>query len=101
MFKKEDILVSSWGYGQTNKNFYQVVEVLPKSVKVVYMEDVDVAEDPIHRTYSKVPTTPVKMKPITKKVHINEYNNEPYISLTSWKDAYKWDGKPEVYDNNY
>ena len=33
--KKGDILVSSWGYEQTNIDFYKVVGVTPKSVKIV------------------------------------------------------------------
>lgn len=33
-FKCGDVLYQSWGYDQTNINFYQVVEVLPKSVKI-------------------------------------------------------------------
>jgi hypothetical protein len=33
-FKVGDSLYQSWGYDQTNIDFYEVVEVLPKSVKV-------------------------------------------------------------------
>jgi len=33
-FKVGDPLYQSWGYDQTNIDFYEVVEVLPKSVKV-------------------------------------------------------------------
>ncbi len=33
-FKVGDCLYSSWGYDQTNIDFFEVVEVLPKSVKV-------------------------------------------------------------------
>lgn len=33
-FKVGDILYQSWGYDQTNIDFFQVVEVLPKSVKI-------------------------------------------------------------------
>lgn len=29
-----DIIVNSWGYEQTNVDYYQVIEVLPKSLKV-------------------------------------------------------------------
>lgn len=33
-FKVGDCLYQSWGYDQTNIDFFQVVEVLPKSVKI-------------------------------------------------------------------
>ncbi|MBS9775729.1 MAG: hypothetical protein KGV57_01395 [Fusobacterium sp.] len=33
-FKEGDIVYNSWGYGQTNVEFYQVVKVLPKSIRV-------------------------------------------------------------------
>lgn len=33
-FKVGDVLYQSWGYDQTNIDFFEVVEVLPKSVKV-------------------------------------------------------------------
>ncbi len=33
-FKVGDALYSSWGYDQTNIDFFEVVEILPKSVKV-------------------------------------------------------------------
>lgn len=33
-FKLGDILYQSWGYDQTNIDFFQVVDILPKSVKI-------------------------------------------------------------------
>ena len=33
-FQDGDVIVNSWGYDQTNIDFYQVVEVLPKSIRV-------------------------------------------------------------------
>ena len=33
-FKVGDVVVNSWGYEQTNIEFYQVIEVLPKSIRV-------------------------------------------------------------------
>ena len=34
-YKLGDVLVNSWGYDQTNVNFYQVVEVKAKSVVII------------------------------------------------------------------
>ena len=34
-YKVGDILYASWGYEQTNINFFMVTEVLPKSIKLV------------------------------------------------------------------
>lgn len=33
-FTVGDVLTNSWGYDQTNIDFYQVVEVLPRSIKI-------------------------------------------------------------------
>jgi len=33
-YKVDEILYDSWGYGQTNIDFYQITEVLSKSIKV-------------------------------------------------------------------
>ena len=34
-FKVGDLLHTSWGYDQTNVEFYKIIRVLPKSVEVV------------------------------------------------------------------
>lgn len=40
MIKVNDIFVKTWGYGQTNVDFYQIVE-LSKSGKTAYLKKID------------------------------------------------------------
>jgi len=89
--KINDIFYSSWGYDQTNIDFYQVIEVLPNSVKVV-----SIGED---RTYTGpmqgncVPNLSAKgTKVITKR--LNFYNNKPSFKIASYASAYPWNGQP-------
>ena len=89
--KINDIFYSSWGYDQTNIDFYQVIDVLPNSVKVV-----SIGED---RTYTGpmqgncVPNLNNKgNKVITKR--LNYYNNKPSFKIASYASAYPWNGQP-------
>lgn len=89
--KVNDIFYSSWGYDQTNIDFYMVVEVTKSSVKVV-----SIGED---RTYTGpmqgncVPNLNNKgTKIITKR--INVVNNKPSFKIASYAHAYPWNGQP-------
>jgi len=89
--KINDIFYSSWGYDQTNIDFYMVVDVTKSSVKVV-----SIGED---RTYTGpmqgncVPNLSAKgNKIITKR--LNYYNNKPSFKIASYASAYPWNGQP-------
>jgi hypothetical protein len=89
--KVNDIFYSSWGYDQTNIDFYIVVEVLKSSVKVV-----SIGED---RTYTGpmqgncIPNLSAKgTKVITKRLNI--VNNKPSFKIASYASAYPWNGQP-------
>jgi len=89
--KVNDIFYSSWGYDQTNIDFYMVVDVTKSSVKVVA-----IGED---RTYTGpmqgncVPNLSAKgNKIITKR--LNYYNNKPSFKIASYASAYPWNGQP-------
>jgi len=104
--KVGDIFRASWGYEQTNVNFYQVVELVGKqSVKVREIASKSVED---HTTYSNV----VAVKdaflsnshlcgykgndPVLKRVNTN-YSNS--IKVFEFSNAYLWDGKP-CYETN-
>ena len=89
--KINDIFYSSWGYDQTNIDFYMVVDVTKSSVKVV-----SIGED---RTYTGpmqgncVPNLSAKgNKIITKR--LNYYNNKPSFKIASYASAYPWNCQP-------
>jgi len=88
------ILYSSWGYDQTNVDFYQVVAISGKSVvireiasKFVGAQDgpsVQVVASPGHFIGAPI-----------KKIPQKGFKDEPVIKLTSFSRAYPWDGKPK------
>ena len=86
-----DIYVCSWGYDQTNIDFYMVVEVLKSSVKVVSIGE--------HRTYTGpmqgtcVPNINDKgTKVMTKRINI--FNNKPSFKVASYASAYPYNNQP-------
>lgn len=90
-YKVGDILTSSWGYDQTNVDFYRVMKVI--GARTVELRKIG----------SKIvsgsggPTTHVVADPdhfvsdetLTKRV------SDGYVSLNSYASACLWDGKPK------
>ena len=106
-----DILVSSWGYDQTNIEFYKVVKVSDFSVWIqgVNSKIIEItgwAHEKVVPTDSSeyqvrnwdVPGEYItKTFPISRhKVKYFSYDDENtyYVSLNSFSFAKKWDGKP-------
>jgi hypothetical protein len=92
------IFVCSWGYGQTNVDYYKVIEVLNKSVVIA----------PIGQTRNYtgsmqgecVPdSTKVGTKRITKR--INSYStkdgNNVFLKINSFSTAFKWNGNTNIF----
>lgn len=86
-----DVLVSSWGYEQTNVDYYQVtrvvsaqmVEIRPIASKIIE------ATGPMSETVTADPGN-FRGEPKRHRVTVNDS-----IKLTSYSWAYKWDGKPD------
>jgi len=108
--KPGDILYNSWGYDQTNIDFYKVVEVSPsgKTVKIlpIYEAVVDGRGGPSEKV---VPSENIKdydvilkvdrgwdKQPIRKPVRIDTWGGEVYerVALGEGYSASKWDGEP-------
>lgn len=96
--KKDDVLYASWGYEQTNIDFYQVIEVL-ESGKSVRIQEIAGERT---RTYQSGGTTiPVKDAfvgvPMLKRIQA------PYDSVTlkSYSSASKYDGRPKSWSDGY
>lgn len=96
--KVGDILYASWGYDQTNVNFYQVTKVIGKAtVEVREVQSKVVRED----GYS-VYVTALKGKwlrgsaPMKRRV-----STQGSIKINSSIRAYPWDGKPKYETSPY
>jgi hypothetical protein len=87
--KVGDILSSSWGYEQTNLDFYEVIQVKEKSVVICEIGSRSVETK---QNLDYIVPVPGKCygKPMTKRV-----GEGGYIRLTSYSSAHLWDGKPE------
>ena len=104
--KINDILVSSWGYDQTNVDFYQVVKVSKCFAELMpivggYVECSDRGTD--------------KVVPIlSERLHYSQYDNpepilrrkissshgEIYIRISSCQYARPWNGQPQRQTNS-
>lgn len=87
--KVGDILYSSWGWEQTNIDFYQVTEVRGKFVTIQ-----EISKNREETGWLQGTCTPVKdsfkEEPLSRKVL--EGNN---VKLNSYAYAWVWDGKPK------
>lgn len=88
-YKPGDILASSWGYDQTNVDFYEVIEVTERTIVVrqVAQECVEGSGGPSE----KVVPVPAKYvgEPVKKVV------NNGGVKMASWgRYASKWNGTP-------
>lgn len=99
------ILYASWGYDQTNVDFYRIVfrkEAAGNDwVKLEKIEKVETSDDtedrPATMTGRVVPADPIKpvdgVKPILRKLRPN--GTEPFVKIDSYTYAYLWDGTPK------
>jgi hypothetical protein len=85
--KVGDILYSSWGYDQTQCDFFQVTEIGEKSVKIRGIGKKKVGPDS-----DSVVAIPDRFTG-AEMLKIVGLNNT--IRLTSYSSAYPWDGKPK------
>jgi hypothetical protein len=93
-----EIFVCSWGYGQTNVDYYKIIEVLNKSVVIApigqtrnYTGDMqgECVPDP----------TKVGTKRYTKRINSYSTNNGNNVCLkiNSFSTAFKWNGKTNIF----
>jgi hypothetical protein len=89
-----DIFYSSWGYDQTNIDFYQVVKV-GKAMISLRQIDKRVTRARGEPEEYVMPTANKFVGPvITKKLKL--YSDRPFVELNSYANAYKWDGKAQA-----
>lgn len=94
--KVGDILESSWGYDQTNIDYFQVLEVKDKSVIV---REIGFAKKENAGVWASYHVTPqkdgfLKDAPELLRRVSPGYNGEFYVKIDEVRSAYPWDGKP-------
>lgn len=89
-YKEGDILYASWGYDQTNIDFYQVTKVL--SPTMIEIREIEEKLDHAERGVDYMVAVPNRFTgpPMRKKV-----SPGGSVKLTSFSSASKWDGKPK------
>ncbi len=87
------ILYSSWGYDQTNVDFYEVTAVAGKAIAIRPIESRNVGSG--GQGENKVIAVPGKFTgPAMKKIPSKGYAGGSSVRLNSYSSAYPWDGKP-------
>lgn len=87
-----DIMYSSWGYDQTNIDFYEVVSATPSTVQIRHIEKKIVQQG---RGSDQVMPVAGRYTGPPKRKKIQVYNDGPYVRLNSYSSARLWDGKPK------
>ena len=101
--KAGDILAASWGWEQTNYDFYRVDRVTAKTAWLAKLETIN---DPIVKydengnpgpstmTSLATPGELIAGKKLLRR-KIGEYSGETSIKINDYKFAYLWDGNPK------
>jgi hypothetical protein len=89
--KEGDILVSSWGYNQTNIDFYEVLAVTAATATIINIESRKVGES---APYNKVMPVPGKQKRSSSKAMRKRVRSDGSVKISSYANAYPWEGKP-------
>ena len=89
------IVWNSWGYDQTNVDFFRVVRVLPKSVAIVKMLNVVVSGhgEPSEQVMPIPGSADPYEKVLTRRVRVS-YEGVPCVSINSFASAHLWGGNP-------
>jgi hypothetical protein len=92
-----DIFVSSWGYDQTNVDFYQIVKVMKSMVAMRPISKKVVGPKGDGQSAHKVMPEANKFTggPIRKKLK-SGWQGDAWINLNSYSGASKWNGKPQT-----
>jgi len=91
-----DIFYCSWGYDQTNIDFYKVVKKTKTGISIVPMSKKVIEYSDQYMTGKVVPgEVYFGSKPMRRK--LNKYGDKYYISINSFSSASKWSGRPETF----
>lgn len=102
-----DVFVTSWGYEQTNVDYFEVVEKRGQYVTVRPIASRTVEDTGwMQRTVEAVPGRYLNKCALiddepSARYKVKGTKNSPRIDLTSFASAYIWDGKPDCESSYY
>jgi len=96
--KAGDILYSSWGYEQTNINWYAVVKRAGQWVTLQEVEG-QMVYDSATMTGRTIPSPDKPIgQPLRRKVYQDSYTGaEEFTRIKTYSLAHIWDGRPKWY----
>jgi hypothetical protein len=89
-----DIFYTSWGYDQTNVDFYQVTKVMGKAVEIRKIQGKVDHGDAFSQYVVALPNHFIGGEPPLKKIPQMQ-GNSVSIKIESYAWAHPWDGKPK------
>lgn len=98
-FSKGDVLYKSWGYEQTNVDFYQVTETKGKTITIRELQQERTETGFMSGTTIALKDQFASDELITKRIQIRVWN-ETEPSHIDVNDLSRWDGKP-LYWSSY
>ena len=93
--KVGDIFSCSWGYEQTNVDFYKITAVLPHSVKYVAIGENRKYTGPMCGE-AMPDLNSVGTQEKTARIRV-DMNGNVSFKLNSYSTAYRWNGEPEFF----
>ena len=97
LVKVGDIFSSSWGYDQTNVDFFKVLEVKGITIKVQQIQSSRI-EEIAWEQYMTMPNSephPYYPEILTKRLSFWGGELQPSFSINSYSSAQLWNGKPQ------
>jgi len=103
-----DVFVESWGYNQTNIDFFQVIRTMPKSVEIIHIAGRPVGTGHATKLTPDVIDNTDGIKGSRKLVQFLDYNRNkigpreedmrPFLTMSSFSTAFLWDGESAYHD---
>lgn len=97
--KVGDVLEASWGYDQTNVDFYKVVKATAKTVWLKSLKQTYVSAASSLSEFVSASDEFESDEVYKRKVHFGSYG--PAVRMTQYKFAYLWDSKPKFQSHTH
>jgi len=94
-YKVDDVLASSWGYDQTNVEFFKVTAVKGSMIEMRQLNAVTVENSPGAMSGKTWPVAPFEFHPDFPEVFRKRPSADGVVKLASYRRCYRWDGKPK------
>lgn len=95
--KEGDILVSHWGYDQTNITFFLVTKVTAKSVRITKLRNRYVGQEDYNNLVmpAQIDNVGYREDNITRRFTKGAYNVGYRVNISSYSSAVLWNGEPQ------